>query len=229
MDAPYLLPTTQPAERTWAVPKALEIKRYSALADCWTFSATRIAKIKDALQAAELPDSVVTLAVAGSLGRMEASEISDCDLIVVLTEPVRLDTEESQRIYSHIWDVLKKLGIKTPKAEGVFSETTSIEQLCDEENFGAYSEDLPTFAKRLLLLLETQPVFNPDGFQSVVRAVLSRYGEAYVAKDPRKEWVLLINDLIRYFRSICVNYQWDFDNEHGKWPIRAASSCIWGC
>lgn len=221
MDAPYPLPTLQPADRTWALDEALEIKRYGALTESWTFSAEEIARIKAALAAAALPETVITLAVAGSLGRMEAArEVSDCDLIIVLTERTRADENEAQRIYDYVWGVLKKLGIKTPKAMGVFSKATSIEELCDPKNFGAYREDLPTFAKRLLLLLETQPVFHHEGYQKVIRAVLNRYADPYVAQDPRKEWVLLINDLIRYFRSICVNYQWDFDNEHGKWPIR---------
>ena len=29
-----------------------------------------------------------------------------------------------------------------------------------------------------------------------------------------------MNDLIRYFRSLAVNYQWDFENQVEKWGIR---------
>ena len=30
----------------------------------------------------------------------------------------------------------------------------------------------------------------------------------------------MMNDLMRYFRALCVNYQWDFENDPIKWPIR---------
>ena len=86
MAAPSKLPTSQPADRKWAVPEALEISRYSALTASWKFSKEKIAKIKAALKAARLPKAIVTLALAGSLGRMDAAEVSDCDLLVVLSE-----------------------------------------------------------------------------------------------------------------------------------------------
>ncbi|MHB1422856.1 MAG: hypothetical protein ACYC3I_06620 [Gemmataceae bacterium] len=220
MTTPTEPPTIQPAEREWAVPEALEIGRYTALTANWKFSKDKIAEIRAALAAANLPGVIVTLAVAGSLGRMDAAEVSDCDLLVVLTDAALQDAAGAQQVYDAVWQALAPLHLNAPKPTGTFSQPTSVEQLCDKKNIGAASEDMRTFAKRLLLLLETQPVYKPDGYQQVVSAVVKSYAEDYVAQDPRKEWGFLINDLIRYFRSICVNYQWDFENEHGKWPLR---------
>jgi hypothetical protein len=203
------------------VPEALEIKRYSALSANWAFTQGKIADIKVALNAGNLPNTIITLAAAGSLGRMDAAaDVSDCDLVVVLSDAALKSEDEANTTYERVWDVLKPLNLKPPKPTGTFSRPTSIEQLCDKKNIGAAHEDMRSFAKRLLLLLETQPIYKPDGHQAVVNAVVKSYAEGYVANDPRKEWGFLINDLIRYFRSLCVNYQWDFENEHGKWPLR---------
>ena len=38
--------------------------------------------------------------------------------------------------------------------------------------------------------------------------------------DPRKNYVFLLNDLIRYFRTICVNYPYTKEPEEEQWPIR---------
>jgi len=219
MAAPTL-PAKYAAERDWIVPDALEIKRYSALSANWAFTKEIIGQIQAVLGAAKLPDTLLTLAVAGSLGRMDAAkDVSDCDLLVVLSDAGLKDEARAKATYDDVWAVLKRLDLNPPKPTGTFSKPTSIEQLCDKKNIGAADEDMRSFAKRLLLLLETQPVYKPDGYQKVVDAVVKSYAEEYVAKDPRKEWGFLINDLIRYFRSLCVNYQWDFENEHGKWPL----------
>ncbi len=220
MAAQPVLPVYYPADREWAVPDALEFKRYKGLAANWTYSKGKIGQIKNALAAANLPEDVVTLAVAGSLGRMDAAEVSDCDLLVLLTEKTRQDDAKAMTAYDAVWKVLEPLELKRPKPAGTFSKPTSQEQLCDKKHIGAADEDMRSFAKRLLLLLETQPLCKPEGYQALVEAVLASYAEGYVAQDSRKEWGFLINDLIRYFRSICVNYQWDFENEHGKWPLR---------
>jgi len=146
--------------------------------------------------------------------------VSDCDLLVVLTEEVRKEEAQAKVVYDAVWAALGPLKLAKPKPKGTFSQPTSLEQLCDKQHVGAANEDMPSFAQRLLLLLETQPVYKPEGYRAAVEAVVNSYAEGYVATDPRKEWAFLINDLIRYFRSICVNYQWDFTNEHGKWPLR---------
>ncbi len=187
----------------------------------WKFSKDKIAKIKALLGKVQFPDGIVTLAVAGSLGRMDAAEVSDCDLLVVVSDAALGNEGASKGIYDAVWDALKPLNLITPKEGGTFSKPTSIQQLCDKKHIGAAKEDTQSFRRsRLLFLLETQPVFQPEGYQTVVEAVVNSYADEYVAKDPRKEWGFLLNDLIRYFRSICVNYQWDFENEHGKWPLR---------
>jgi hypothetical protein len=219
--APPNLPVGYAAGREWVVPDAVEIQRYGALATNWAVTKDIVARIRDLFPAGKVPGEVVTLAVAGSLGRMDAAkDVSDCDLLVVLRDDVLKVESASKGMFDHVWERLKPLNLNPPKSTGTFSKPTSIEQLCDEKLFGAAEEDMRTFAKRLLFLLESQPVYEANNYEKVIDAVVNSYAKVYVANDPRKEWGFLINDLIRYFRALCVNYQWDFRNEHGKWPLR---------
>lgn len=214
------LPNSYAAERNWYAPNGIDFDRYGALAENWEHSKKTIKEIRECLGHG-LSDEILTLAVAGSLGRMEAADgVSDCDLIVVLTDPASQNETRANELYSAVWNKLGVLGIRRPKRMGTFSQPTSTRQLCHKANIGAPDEDMRSFAKRLLFLLETQPVYNDTGYKDVIKSVIECYAERFVAKDPKKEWGFLINDLVRYFRSLCVNYRWDFENEPEKWLLR---------
>jgi hypothetical protein len=217
MPADIPFPNQHAARRACEVPP--DLAAFPALSDNWNRSRERIDQIRSCLNGAGLPRAVRTLAVAGSLGRMEYGESSDCDLLVVLTDAAKQNPAIANDAYACVWYALEPLNLEPPKATGTFASPTSEQHLCDKRNVGAPDEDLRVLAKRLLLLLETQPVYD-DQYDALVAGVVQSYAEGYVDKDPRKEWVFLLNDLMRYFRSLCVNYQWDFRIEPTKWPLR---------
>ena len=71
----------------------------------------------------------------------------------------------------------------------------------------------------MLLLLESYPLYNESLYTQHTNSVYNRYSE-YLRDDGNKQFAFLMNDLIKYFRSICVNYQNTFWRENEKWPIR---------
>ncbi len=217
MEAPTP-PNEYPHQRDWAFSEIVDLTRYDKLQENWEHSREEMKRIQAGLQD-QLPEEVRTVAVAGSLGRMEAApNVSDCDAIVVLHD----DVEEGSRkaVHDKVWDVLKNLGVEAPKATGNFADPTTAKDLCDKKHVGASDENMKVFSKRVLLLLETQPLYNEQEYDRLITEVVEGYGDRYVSKDSKKEWGFLINDLVRYFRSLCVNYQWDFENEPEKWCLR---------
>lgn len=212
------LPEVFPFERGWCIPNQ-DVGRYLALQDNWKASADTIRRISERLSAGEFSDSLRTIGAAGSLGRMEASGQSDADLIIILRDSLNPDSTEASEIYSAVWDHLVELDIERPNPTGVFSQPCTLNQICGD-TVGRADESLGVFGKRLLLLLETQPVLGIEQFNIVLNDIVARYATHYVAEDPKKEWAFLMNDLIRYFRALCVNYQWDFDNRPSKWALR---------
>lgn len=204
--------------RQWGM-EFFDISRYSAIEDNWKTSQESISNIQNILSGAEIHDAVRAVAAAGSLGRMEASQLSDADLIIVLKDGTDLNSDTARDAFNSVWTALNPLGLTEPKKTGVFSTPCSEEQLCGPE-VGSAIEELRIFGKRLLLLLESQPLLNEEEYDKLIHGIVRRYASQYVEADPRKEWAFLLNDLLRYFRALCVNYQWDFENDKQKWPIR---------
>lgn len=214
-------PKEYPYERQWSVT-SVDIGRYITLQNNWNKSKKLINKIRDCLRQAELHSRVETVAAAGSIGRMEASpDVSDADLIIVLSNETDLKSQEAEEAYESVWRALKEClpNLEEPYSKGVFAKPTNQDQLLGSE-IGEKTEEVHVFSKRLLLLLETQPVYENENYTKLINAVVERYAKKYVEYDSTKEWTFLLNDLIRYFRSLCVNYQWGFENEAGKWPLR---------
>jgi len=170
---------------------------------------------------AALPVEVATVAVSGSLGRLEAGPHSDADLIVVLQDHQAL-TIGGRAAMAHIWKLLAPLHIPQPNPKGIFVTAACWPELCDRASVGRVVEDVALFGKRIQLLLDTRPVYCAEAYHRLVRAVVERYAAGFVAVNPEKEWVYLLNDLVRYFRSLCLECQWDFSTGNEGWYIRNA-------
>lgn len=163
------------------------------------------------------------VAVAGSLARYEASPASDVDcLIIYPSSPPATAREFRDAVY----DVIKSVEIATAEGavplelsnpHGVFRSDAIGAELC--KKIGSRDEDYDNISRRLLLLLESQPLWNDSAFDALRSQLVHEYA-ADVEDDETKHFVLLINDLIRYFRTICVNYHATKQEEPPKWPIR---------
>lgn len=201
--------------REWAIQDN-PISQYRTLAENWKESQRSLKHLREKLSEAVLHPAVYAVGAAGSLGRMEVSDLSDADLIVVLSDDYT-DEAEREEAYSSIWQALPD--VQRPKQSGVFGSPCSLRELCGEL-LGDSNESLGNLGKRMLLLLETQPVFGDENFRVVLDETLKKYANFYVREDATKEWTFLLNDLIRYFRYLCVNYQWDFEHDPWKWRLR---------
>lgn len=176
----------------------------------WNYTHTKLTNINKALDE-RFSDENFSVIVAGSYGRMEASSASDFDFFILSYEDVKKEIKEV------IKEILVSESIPTPNPDGVFSETLSINDLI--ENIGHRDDDLPKLAQRMLLLMESRPIYNEVFFKETVEKILNKYLEL-VHIYPTKEARFLMNDLIRYFRSIAVNYQYTFWKDTQKWVLR---------
>jgi hypothetical protein len=207
---PDLIPP--PATRDWRLP--IDGDAFSALRSTWTQSRERMLAIRDALSAANLPDAIECVSLAGSLARMEATEFSDCDTIVVLRE--QGDAEE---LYSQVWVALQALGLARPKPGGIYAAPIRHAQLFAARP-GLVAEDLQTYGLRLQLLLEAQPVYGDGAFHTLRRELVERFASEFVALDPGKEFTWLLNEVVRYFRSLWVKYQWEHLDDFPRWRLK---------
>lgn len=164
---------------------------------------------------------VSIVAASGSLGRLEGMTHSDCDLIVLVNDDAIHDSDRCQKAMQAVWDALDPLGLPLPKSTGIYVTPTSYQQICDYTTLGLVADNKNIFGKRMQILLDAKPVYGAGNFQTLTRGLLERYATGFLIYDQRKEWVYLLNDLIRYLRSYCAWQQFDLSNDPiDSWHMR---------
>lgn len=187
--------------------------RYSALQKNWQFSVAFLQDVSERC-ATSLSPNVETVAIAGSFGRLEGSLESDADYIMVVKDPEDDSISADKEV---LQNVIASHGVSPPNKSGVFSQPRSSQQLI--EPIGKADERVDELGKRMLLLLESRPVYQAEYFDKLLYQLFGRYSE-YIIADQDKEFAFLANDLMRYFRYICVNYQASFWRQNEKWALR---------
>ena len=176
---------------------------------------------KRLLPLVETAPDVSIAAVSGSLGRLEGMAHSDCDLIVLVDDEAVHDSSRRQKAMQAVWDALKPLGLPFPKSTGIYVTPASRDQICDHTTLGLIADDKNIFGKRMQVLLDAKPIYGEDNFQKLVGDLLERYAAGFLIYDQQKEWVYLLNDLIRYFRSYCAWHQFNLSNDPiDSWHMR---------
>jgi predicted nucleotidyltransferase len=156
--------------------------------------------------------------VFGSIARDDVTSGSDIDwtlLIDGLANPRHLDTA------LEIENALRNLGVKPPGQEGTFGGLAFSHDII--HNIGGEDDTNKNTTQRVLLLLESSPVGLRDAYDRVIRQVLNRYiiedwGWIYdKVKVPR----FLLNDIVRYWRTIAVDFGYKRKQRQGKgWALR---------
>lgn len=200
---------------------ALDLSRCPALNRARQRSLDLLARATRALTALGAGlDGIETIALGGSLGRLEASDQSDFDCIVVVrTDPAPVVTGVVERIHA----ALCSLSLKQPKSWGIYHQPVSTGTLLDHAGLGSLDEPPAIFGKRIQLLLDAQPVYRAAALQSLQARIIDWYGTGYLDADPGRSWTYLINDLSRYLHAYAAWQQYKFARTaDDSWQLRQA-------
>lgn len=147
--------------------------------------------------------------VTGSYGRLEASEYSDLDLFFIKK------CSSDQTEMSHIDKTLmvaslirKCRGMQFPEFSGggKYLKVHYLEDM--KENLGGRSDDYENlFTARLLLLLESSPIYNEPLYEEVVCEIARSYFRDYQDHEEDFRPTFLVNDILRYWKTLCLNYE----------------------
>jgi hypothetical protein len=133
---------------------------------------------------------------------------------MVVTDPHDASVAKDKKLLE---EAIRRHRVSPPNKSGVFSAPRTRRELIDP--IGTVDEHSDKLGKRMLLLLESRPIYRVDSFEDLLSELFNKYSEL-VSVDPDKEFALLANDLSRYFRYICVNYQANFWRQNEKWALR---------
>ena len=145
----------------------------------------------------------------GSFGRGEASRYSDLDIFIVgrcSRDRRALSNLEEICIKADLIEATQKLGIPNFSGDGEYLVHYTQQDLI--ETLGKPHDDASnTFTARLLLLLESKPLLGKDIYEQVITDVIAPYWRDYA--DHKNDFIpaFLANDILRLWRTFCVNYE----------------------
>ena len=178
---------------------------------CSAFSEQKITELREKLNGLKLDDRIVLL--CGSFARREASEQSDIDFSII-SDHVHDNTELINTIRTTINSVVP-VG---PASDGVFGNEVERTEILD--NIGGQNDSNANITHRVLILLEGEWLVNPSGLRAFRRAILKRYIQAGMTDHQLA--LFLLNDIIRYYRTVAVDYEFKTSNDGDSkpWAIR---------
>jgi hypothetical protein len=156
----------------------------------------------------------VSVVLMGSWGREEVTSGSDDDYMILVNGAWRPEHE----VDPSIEEVAKVLDVK-PGREGLFGEIAYSDFL--EKRIGLQEDDNNNLSRRMLLLLESQAILGEQSYRLAWKKVLDGYLRD--TRKPRGAPRLLLNDIVRYWRTICVDFAGKQRKRRGEgWGIRNA-------
>ena len=175
------------------------------------WSESRIGEFSEAVSA--LPDVTkhddLCIYVTGSFGRLEASEHSDLDLFFIKrsaqshAEMSRID--KTLMDASLIWKC-HDMGFPEFSGDGEYLEVHYLPDMLDL--LGGRRDDYENlFTARLLLLLESLPIYNDSLYRDVLHKITESYFRDYQDHEADFRPTFLANDILRFWKTLCLNYE----------------------
>jgi predicted nucleotidyltransferase len=201
-------------------------KQFGAIRSAAELTSTNLNKIRkqlnsNAFGSVESPD--ISIVLFGSIARNECTSNSDVDWTVLIDG--QADPYHAT-IGSLVESSLGKLELAKPGVSGLFGKNTFSHNLL--HYIGGQDDTNHNLTRRILLLLESCPLNETEtgsAYDRVLRAVIHKYiendsgfqGVSGKENVPR----FLLNDLIRFWRTMCVDFAYKQIEEQGqKWGLR---------
>ncbi len=147
----------------------------------------------------------------GSFARREATSQSDLDYIVIAD-----DEELGKEVLIQFPKFLKRHDIRSPSTGGAFGGITRQDELT--HNVGGKDDDNDSLTKRLLFLLESACLVGDDIYEEIQDKLIHLYVKDTITQHQICRF--LLNDLIRYYRTICVDFEYKTSELSKSWGDR---------
>ncbi|MEC4590833.1 nucleotidyltransferase domain-containing protein [Nitrospirillum amazonense] len=153
----------------------------------------------------------------GSFGRLEAGENSDLDLFIVGKVDASLPANGRARkslltrldeicVKADLIEETRSLDFPEFDGDGKYLAHYSSDEFV--ESLGQPDDDSKnTLTGRLLLFLESRPLLGDKVYGEIINDVIAKYWRDY--EDHKSNFIpaFLANDILRLWRTFCVNYE----------------------
>lgn len=173
-------------------------------------SSARISQLMVELKTAEtLCNEKACAYITGSVARGEASSYSDLDIFIVSKgkrESPLLTTLDEILVKADLIQATRKLGFPPFSGDGEYLTRHVVSELTGALG-KPHDDSSNTFTARLLLLLESTPLLGKAVYEQVIDDVIAAYWKDYPNNKANFQPAFLANDIIRMWRTFCVNYE----------------------
>lgn len=160
----------------------------------------------------------VSVFVAGSLGRFETGRKSDLDVFLLSNcndQNSGFPKLDEIKLLAKLIQINYSLALPEFSGDGRYLKVHSVQSIVN--GTGDANDDVENyFTTRLLLLLESKSIWNSELRDFAIKEVLINYfKDGNGKKDFRP--LFLLNDILRYWRTVCLNYERDRIAPTSKW------------
>lgn len=183
----------------------LKQRREHSIRKLWQLS-KRVARIPELKRFSRF-----SIYVTGSYGRLEASARSDLDLFFILDDSYPAKTRKIDKLTKTVIDaslirIIEEMGLPEFSNEGQYLEIHPLSEIV--ETLGGPEDDYRNhFTARMLLLLESRPIYNPEAYSRIVEAIVQAYYRDYHDHERNFRPIFLVNDILRFWKTLCLNYE----------------------
>ncbi|GAB3121447.1 nucleotidyltransferase domain-containing protein [Novispirillum itersonii] len=182
------------------------------------YTESRIKALKSKLlNCNSLLDGKACVYATGSFGRLEAGPKSDLDLFIVgKSDPSRIRKDgikESQLsrldeicIKAELIEATRSLNFPDFDGDGKYLVHYPVDEFT--KSIGQPDDDARnTLTGRLLLFLESKPLLGEAVYDKIIEEVIAVYWRDYPGHFSNFSPAFLTNDILRLWRTFCVNYE----------------------
>lgn len=151
----------------------------------------------------------ICIYTCGSLARYEFVNESDLDLFFINNSNKEISQLYKQLFFQKLFEINKKLKYRDPSKFGLYWDFIAKKNLLD---IGSQIEDYNnSFTARLLLILESKPIFNEKMYDNLINDVVNEYFYDYEKHKNDFQPMILLNDIFRYWYTLTLNYEFKRD------------------
>lgn len=194
------------------------IKTHAIIENHQSYTSEQLVNIRrelfDALESSDHKDKI-TIVATGSYGRGEASESSDIDLFI-LFDSDKLAEEVLSIELENIKEVIEKHVPNDSGDTGTFGMDTTLDFKSLLKNIGGKDDSNINMTRRMLFLLEGTWLYGLKRFEDYRKELLTQYTKDNSGSLER----FLLNDIIRYYRTIATDFQHKVSEKNKSWGLR---------
>lgn len=161
------------------------------------------------VQAQQIVEKCACVYATGSVGRGEMGDNSDLDIFIIRDRTVErpLTNLNEIRLKARLIEVARELKFPEFSDDGEYVKSYDIK---DDfiEKLGTRLDDYENIlTARMLLLLESRSILGADVYRQAIDELLAVYWRDYSQNSSDFLPVFLINDILRFWKTLCLNYE----------------------